>query len=208
MVQSISLTYLALLALTLDAGHAQNLTLAAQVSIPTVPPGAVTQIQLSLVTPHSISSGAVSLDLDPAVFDNITATVQYNGARTLMGAVPISPAVPGLFTIDGTGQGRAVALNDDNTVNDPSNPAARGTVIQIYGTGEASKRKRTPASAERHHRRHRRASSTLGFNIRPAPINCVNTADRNARSGRADSTKNGRRDQPGRSDHCRKVRKR
>ena len=46
------------------------------------------------------------------------------------------PSNPAIFTLDGTGVGRAAALNQDNSVNDPSNPAPRGTIVQIYATGE------------------------------------------------------------------------
>jgi len=62
--------------------------------------------------------------------------VVYNGIKSQAWGVPIMPSVPAIFTLDGTGVGRAAALNQDNTVNDPSNPAPRGTIVQIYATGE------------------------------------------------------------------------
>ncbi len=43
---------------------------------------------------------------------------------------------PGLFTQAGNGIGAASALNQDNTLNTATNPAAQGTVIQLFGTGE------------------------------------------------------------------------
>jgi len=49
-------------------------------------------------------------------------------------SVPISPAAPGLFTLDG-GAGLAFALNADGSANSSNNPAARGTVVTLYGTG-------------------------------------------------------------------------
>ena len=45
-------------------------------------------------------------------------------------------SAPALFTQTGTGQGQVAALNQDNTVNGPSNPAARGSVMQLFGTGQ------------------------------------------------------------------------
>jgi uncharacterized protein (TIGR03437 family) len=48
----------------------------------------------------------------------------------------MQPTVPGLFTQTGDGIGTAAALNQDNTVNSQNNPAAQGTVIQLYGTGQ------------------------------------------------------------------------
>ncbi len=41
----------------------------------------------------------------------------------------------GLFTLAGTGSGLAAALNQDGSVNGPSNPAAKGSVISLYATG-------------------------------------------------------------------------
>jgi uncharacterized protein (TIGR03437 family) len=45
-------------------------------------------------------------------------------------------SVPGIFTTNGTGRGQANAVNADQTPNSVSNPAARGTVISVYLTGE------------------------------------------------------------------------
>jgi uncharacterized protein (TIGR03437 family) len=45
-------------------------------------------------------------------------------------------AAPGIFTVTGTARGQAAAVNADFTTNSPANPAQRGSVITIYGTGE------------------------------------------------------------------------
>ena len=50
-------------------------------------------------------------------------------------SVGVGATAPGLFSLSGTGQGQAAALNQDGTVNGPGNPAARGSVIVLYGTG-------------------------------------------------------------------------
>jgi uncharacterized protein (TIGR03437 family) len=42
-------------------------------------------------------------------------------------------AAPGLFT---TGTGQAAAVNEDGTLNSESNPAARGSIVLIYATGQ------------------------------------------------------------------------
>jgi len=47
--------------------------------------------------------------------------------------VPVVAASPGLFVIGATNQ--AAAINQDGTVNSASNPAKRGTVVSVYGTG-------------------------------------------------------------------------
>jgi len=44
---------------------------------------------------------------------------------------------PGFFTLSANGKGQAAARNSDGvTVNGPANPAARGSVISLYGTGQ------------------------------------------------------------------------
>jgi uncharacterized protein (TIGR03437 family) len=48
---------------------------------------------------------------------------------------PISAVSPGLFTSNATGAGQLAVLNQDNTVNTPSNPAKNGSIIQVFGTG-------------------------------------------------------------------------
>jgi len=45
------------------------------------------------------------------------------------------PASVGVFTRDLSGTGQAAALNEDNTPNSPSNPAKRGSVVQVWFTG-------------------------------------------------------------------------
>lgn len=40
-----------------------------------------------------------------------------------------------IFTFDGSGSGRAIALNQDGTPNSAANPAKAGSVITLYGTG-------------------------------------------------------------------------
>jgi uncharacterized protein (TIGR03437 family) len=45
-------------------------------------------------------------------------------------------AAPGLFTSGSVGRGQAAALNSDLSINSLANPAAKGSVIALYGTGE------------------------------------------------------------------------
>ena len=44
-------------------------------------------------------------------------------------------AAPALFTTSGNGYGPLAALNQDLTLNSPSNPAEPGSIIVVYGTG-------------------------------------------------------------------------
>ena len=67
-----------------------------------------------------------------------TASIQVisNGIPSAAWGVPLAESAPSIFTIDGTGLGQGAVLNQDNSVNGASNPAARGTVISIFATGE------------------------------------------------------------------------
>jgi uncharacterized protein (TIGR03437 family) len=51
------------------------------------------------------------------------------------GPIQMGTVAPGFFTSTSTGRGQVSALNQDNTVNSPTNAIPRGQVIQLYGTG-------------------------------------------------------------------------
>jgi len=67
-----------------------------------------------------------------------TATIQvvWNGIASVTWGLPLAPSAPGVFTVGSLDIGQAAALNQDNSVNSASNPAARGSVVQFFGTGE------------------------------------------------------------------------
>ncbi len=65
--------------------------------------------------------------------------VEYNGIRSVAVTVPVLPAVPGIITVNSQGTGQAVALNQDNSLNSASNPAARGSIVTIVATGEGQR---------------------------------------------------------------------
>ena len=68
----------------------------------------------------------------------LSARVQVESGTSL--SIPIElkvvDAAPGLFTNSGSGRGQAAALNIDLTANSVLNPAPRGSVIAVFGTGE------------------------------------------------------------------------
>jgi uncharacterized protein (TIGR03437 family) len=63
----------------------------------------------------------------------IVATV--NGATSIARQQPVVAAAAGVFTVDMTGAGQAVVLNQDGTLNSSTNPAARGSVLTLWLTG-------------------------------------------------------------------------
>ncbi len=62
--------------------------------------------------------------------------VEYQGVRSAPLVVPVSATAPGLFTANASGTGQGSILNQDNTVNSVANPASRGSVVILWGTGE------------------------------------------------------------------------
>ena len=65
----------------------------------------------------------------------VPVTVQYQGQIWAETTVATASAAPGLFTASGTGVGQGAILNQDSTINSPSNPAAVSTIISLFGTG-------------------------------------------------------------------------
>jgi uncharacterized protein (TIGR03437 family) len=74
----------------------------------------------------------------PAGFDAsgpATVEVDLPGAKSAPVGLPVAAAAPAIFTLNGSGVGPAAVLNQDNSVNTPSHPAAHGTILQIFTTG-------------------------------------------------------------------------
>ncbi len=65
----------------------------------------------------------------------VQVQVESGGATSNQVLVPVGAASPGIFSADGTGTGPGYILNQDGTLNSPSNPASQGDRITIYVTG-------------------------------------------------------------------------
>jgi uncharacterized protein (TIGR03437 family) len=68
--------------------------------------------------------------------NRIAVRLADTGELVAGGTIVIAPTAPGLFTAGQSGSGLAAALNQDYSINSPSNPALAGSVIQLYGTGQ------------------------------------------------------------------------
>jgi uncharacterized protein (TIGR03437 family) len=79
--------------------------------------------QINAVTPFAIQPPFTAM------------TIERNGVTYGPWKLPVAPAVPGIFTSDSSGNGQAAVFNQDGTLNSPSNPARKGSVIVIYATG-------------------------------------------------------------------------
>ena len=62
------------------------------------------------------------------------AVVIYQGAQSTPFTLALSVAAPGVFTVNRTGAGQAVVLNQDGSVNGTSNAAPRGSEVALYAT--------------------------------------------------------------------------
>ena len=80
--------------------------------------------QTTVVVPFEVAGRATS-----------TVTYSYQGILSNAVAVPVAPAVPGLFTSNSQGFGQGAILNQDNSLNSSANPEAPGRVVQMFGTG-------------------------------------------------------------------------
>jgi len=81
--------------------------------------------QINLVTPWSLIPGK-NTELCVSYSD------VYNNVKTNCLTLPVVQAAPAVFTLDGR---NAVALNQDGTLNSPTNPAAPNSIVAVWATG-------------------------------------------------------------------------
>lgn len=79
--------------------------------------------QVNAIVPYSVAGK-----------ETVRVQVEYQGQLTSEMTVPVAEASPAIFLLSAAGQG--AILNQDYSVNGPANRAARGSIIQIFATGE------------------------------------------------------------------------
>lgn len=79
--------------------------------------------QLSAIVPYEVAGATASV------------IVEYNGIQSATVPLAVSPALPGIFTANFSGQGQAAVLNQDGSANSATNPAQRGSVVSLFLTG-------------------------------------------------------------------------
>jgi uncharacterized protein (TIGR03437 family) len=107
----------------------------------------------------SATQVAAIVPYEEALWVTAQFTISYQG-NTLSGSIPVFRAAPGVFTANGTGTGPAAAVNQNGTVNSPSNPARVGSIISLFATGEGYP---TPPGTD----------GQIAPNPAPVPINTV-----------------------------------
>jgi uncharacterized protein (TIGR03437 family) len=81
--------------------------------------------QVSAVVPYEMAPVA-----NPSVW------IKYSGQTSNADQLTTAATAPGLFTQNAAGSGPGAILNQDNSVNGPGNRAAKGSIVQVYMTGE------------------------------------------------------------------------
>ncbi len=81
--------------------------------------------QVNAVVPYSVAGHS-----------STKVQVEENGRVFASLELPVAASAAGLFTLTSTGAGRGAVLNQDHTINSQDNPARRGSIIVLYGTGE------------------------------------------------------------------------
>ncbi|HUS07590.1 MAG TPA: IPT/TIG domain-containing protein, partial [Bryobacteraceae bacterium] len=88
---------------------------------------------LIYVSPNQISA---AVPYGVASKPSTRISIEYKGQLTNSIPVPVSLAEPALFTFDSSGRGPGALLNENGSVNTRDNPATKGSVVVLYGTGE------------------------------------------------------------------------
>ena len=85
----------------------------------------VSATQSSVIVPYEVSTASTA---------QIVAV--YNGTQSPPITVPVVASLPGIFSANSSGAGQGAILNQDGTYNSASNPAARGSIVVLFLTGE------------------------------------------------------------------------
>ena len=81
--------------------------------------------QINVFVPYSVANGSsvqVIVDIDGVLSEPVT--------------VPVAASAFGISTHDASGSGQGAIFNQDGSLNSKANPAARGSIVTLFGTGE------------------------------------------------------------------------
>jgi uncharacterized protein (TIGR03437 family) len=79
--------------------------------------------QVAIQVPYEVTAGPGAI------------TIQYGAPPSVQLPVTIASSAPGLFTLDESGKGQAVAINEDGSLNTTAGPASQGRLVSVYATG-------------------------------------------------------------------------
>ena len=84
----------------------------------------VSSRQSTAIVPNAVASKS-----------SVGIQVEYRGVLSNAITLPVLKAHPGILSLNSSGEGQAAILNEDGTWNSPANPARRGSIVVIFGTG-------------------------------------------------------------------------
>jgi uncharacterized protein (TIGR03437 family) len=87
---------------------------------------------------HSVATQITAIlpyELSAKIGQTVNAQVACGSLKSNLFPLPIVDSDPGIFSVSG-GTGQAAVLNQDGTYNSAANAAVRGTIVQIFATGE------------------------------------------------------------------------
>jgi uncharacterized protein (TIGR03437 family) len=79
-------------------------------------------------------SAVVPYEMAPVA--NPSLWIKYSNQTSNAYPLTTAATAPGLFTQNSQGSGPGCILNQDSSVNGPNNPAAKGSIVMVYLTGE------------------------------------------------------------------------
>lgn len=81
--------------------------------------------QINLFVPYEISS-----------LTSVQIIVDVDGVTSAPVTVPVAPSAFGISTANASGSGQGAIFNQDGSLNSHANPAAPGSIVTMFGTGE------------------------------------------------------------------------
>jgi uncharacterized protein (TIGR03437 family) len=119
-----------------SSGKLATLNSGAQITINGVaaPLGYVSSAQINALVPFEVQGSSTA-----------QVIASYQGQQSAPLTVNVAAAAPGLFSSDSSGHGQGAVLNSDGSYNSTSNPAATGSEVVLFGTGEGQT---TPAGVD------------------------------------------------------------
>jgi uncharacterized protein (TIGR03437 family) len=85
----------------------------------------VSATQINAIVPYEVAGQTT-----------VPVEVQFGGMTSAILQANVVATDPGIFSLSQGGSGQGAILNQDYSVNGANNPAAKGSVIQIFATGE------------------------------------------------------------------------
>ncbi len=117
----------------LTAADAPNVQVLFQTTSVNAPPAQTPAQVLAQILSVDSGTVVVVVPMQIAAAGDVAIQVLNNSTQIAQITAVVAAAAPGLFT---SSAGQAMAVNEDGTLNSASNPAARGSIVVLYGTGQ------------------------------------------------------------------------